>query len=64
MQSSPLFVGIDVSKATLDVALRPSEQTWQVLYDDAHVASFVDQLTELSPTLIVVEATGAWRTPW
>ena len=58
MKSSPVFVGIDVSKATLDVALRPSEQTWQVLYDDAHVASFVDQLTALSPTLIVVEATG------
>ena len=25
MPSSPLFVGIDVAKATLDIALRPSE---------------------------------------
>jgi transposase len=58
MASSPLFVGIDVAKATLDIALRPSAQTWQVIYDDTHVEAFVTQLNELSPTLIVVEATG------
>ena len=58
MASSPLFVGIDVAKATLDIALRPSAQTWQVIYDDPHVEAFVMQLNELSPTLIVVEATG------
>lgn len=58
MASSPLFVGIDVAKATLDIALRPSAQTWQVIYDDPHVEAFVTQLNELSPTLIVVEATG------
>jgi transposase len=56
--SSPLFVGIDVAKAALDIALRPSDQLWQVLYDDAHVEALVAQLSELSPTLIVVEATG------
>jgi transposase len=58
MASSPLFVGIDVAKATLDIALRPSAQTWQVIYDEPHVEAFVTQLSELSPTLIVVEATG------
>jgi transposase len=58
MTSSPLFVGIDVAKAALDIALRPSDQLWQVLYDDAHVEALVAQLSELSPTLIVVEATG------
>jgi transposase len=58
MASSPLFVGIDVAKATLDIALRPRAQTWQVIYDDTHVEAFVTQLNELSPTLIVVEATG------
>jgi transposase len=63
MKSSPLFVGIEVAKATLDVALRPSDQTWQVLYEDAEVEALVDQLTELSPTLIVVEATGGLETP-
>ena len=58
MTSSPLFVGIDVAKATLDVALRPSAQTWQVIYDEAHIEALVAQLISLSPTLIVVEATG------
>ena len=58
MASSPLFVGVDVAKATLDIALRPRAQTWQVIYDDTHVEAFVTQLNELSPTLIVVEATG------
>ena len=58
MASSPLFVGIDGAKATLEIALRPSAQTWQVIYDDPHVEAFVTQLNELSPTLIVVEATG------
>lgn len=58
MTSSPLFVGIDVAKAALDIALRPSDQLWQVIYDDAHVEALVIQLSELSPSLIVVEATG------
>jgi transposase len=58
MPSSPLFVGIDVAKATLDIVLRPSEQLWQIIYDDAQIEALVTQLSELSPTLIVVEATG------
>ena len=58
MPSSPLFVGIDVAKATLDIALRPSEQLWQIIYDDAQIEALVTQLSELSPTLIVIEATG------
>ena len=58
MTSSPLFVGIDVAKATLDIALRPHEQLWQIIYNDAHIEALVTQLSELSPTLIVVEATG------
>jgi transposase len=58
MTSSPLFVGIDVAKAALDMALRPSDQLWQVIYDDAHVEALIIQLSELSPSLIVVEATG------
>ncbi len=58
MTVSPLFVGIDVAKDTLDIALRPSEQLWQISYDDAHVAALVTQLRALSPTRIVVEATG------
>lgn len=63
MTASLLFAGIDVAKATLDIAVRPSAQTWQVIYDDAHVEALVTQLNDLSPTLIVVEATGGLERP-
>ena len=47
MTSSPLFVGIDVAKATLDIALRPHEQLWQIIYNDAHIEALVTQLTAI-----------------
>ena len=64
MKKAPLFVGVDVSKATLDIGVRPSDETWQIIYDDAHVEALVAQLIELSPTLIVVEATGGLWVLW
>ena len=33
MKEFPLFVGIDVSKDHLDVAVRPTGEAWQVSYD-------------------------------
>lgn len=53
-----LFVGIDVSQATLDVALRPGGASWQVANDGAGVSTLVERLRETSPTLVVLEATG------
>jgi len=59
---APLFVGIDVSQARLDVALRPG--TAQTLsHDDAAIATLVDQLRVRHPTLIVLEATGGLEIP-
>ncbi len=58
MQSIPQFVGIDVSKATLDVAVRPSGQSWQIDYDEPSVTQLIDHLQGLAPQRIVVEATG------
>ena len=52
------FVGIDVSKATLDVCLRRSGQSWQERYDEGGVEALVGKLVELKPALIVLEATG------
>jgi hypothetical protein len=53
MHPSPVFVGIDVAKATLDVALRPGDQTWQMDHDETTIAQRVEQLQALSPTRIV-----------
>src|SRR5258706_898534 len=54
----PCFVGIDVAKAQLDIALRPSGERWAVANDASGVATLVDRLQTLHPTLIVLEATG------
>ena len=54
----PVFVGIDVSKAHLDIALRPTGTRWTVANDDGGITDLVAQLQEVNPTLIVLEATG------
>ena len=61
MSASPIFVGIDVAKAPLDVALRPTGERWTVPNDDARIAALVVQLQAVAPTLIVLEATGGYH---
>jgi transposase len=58
MVDVPCFVGIDVAKAQLDVAVRPSGERWAVPNDASGVVTRVEQLQALHPTLIVLEATG------
>jgi transposase len=52
------FVGIDVSKSTLDVCIEPAVQTLHVAYDEAGIGQVVARLRDVNPTLIVIEATG------
>lgn len=52
------FIGIDVSKSTLDVCIEPVGQTLHVAYDEAGIGDIVSRLKEVRPTLIVIEATG------
>lgn len=58
MADAGMFVGIDVAKAQLDVAIRPSGEVWQVANDLAGVQALVKRLQGLGPTLILLEATG------
>src|SRR5262245_36557169 len=58
MSDVPCFIGIDVAKAQLDIALRPSGERWAVPNDTSGVAMLVERLQPLHPTLIVLEATG------
>jgi len=53
-----MFIGIDVSKARLDVAIRPSAEKLSVSNDEAGIQTLVKRLSELKPALIVLEATG------
>ena len=58
MSDVPCFIGIDVAKAQVDIALRPSGERWTVPNDTSGVTMLVDQLQARHPTLIVLEATG------
>lgn len=57
------FVGIDVSKAWLDVAGRPEPAPRRVANDAGGIAALVADLRALAPTLIVLEATGGLELP-
>jgi transposase len=54
------FVGIDVSKDTLDIHARPSQESWRV--ENRDFEPLVARLTALNPELIVLEATGGYET--
>jgi transposase len=61
MSSDALYVGIDVSKATLDVAFGGDGELVQVSNDEAGVARLVDRLAAATPALVVMEATGGYE---
>lgn len=58
MTDAAVFVGIDISKARLDVALRPLGVAFGVDHDEAGIASVIERLRRQPPTLVVLEATG------
>ena len=58
MEESSIFIGIDVSKARLDVAIRPSGEGESVANDKTGIKALVKHLGEIQPALIVLEATG------
>src|SRR5437867_9423375 len=57
---TPVYVGIDVSKATLDVCISDGE-TWQTGNDDRSVERLCRQLVAVQPVLVVLEATGSYE---
>lgn len=54
----PVFVGIDVSKDRLDVAILPSGEVSSFEHDDAGLTALTQKLEELQPESVIVEATG------
>jgi transposase len=62
MTSAQIFVGIDVSKAQLDLALRP-EGRFSVPNNEAGYAQVLERLRAVPPTLVVLEATGGLEIP-
>lgn len=56
------FVGIDISKDFLDLAVRPEKKIWRIEHNETGISQLVDQLKAMQPTLIMMEATGGFET--
>ena len=59
--SAERFIGIDVHKDTLEVCGDRREEHWECRNDAEGIAELLMTLAPLSPTLIVVEASGGYE---
>ena len=63
MGQEHIYVGIDVSKDRIDIAIRPTGRTWSVSYNEMEVDGLVAELSGLSPDVVVAESTGGLELP-
>lgn len=56
-----VFIGIDVSKARLDIAVWDSNEYWSTSNDDKGIGELIKKFKSYSVTLIVLEATGGFE---
>jgi len=61
MHSEATFVGIDVSKDQLDIAIRPGEARFRESNDDSGIQALIVRLLSFKPQLILLEATGGYE---
>jgi transposase len=59
--SAAVFVGIDVAKDELVVAVRPSGRTWSVPNEPATLTALATELHQHAPVRVVLEATGGYE---
>jgi transposase len=58
-----VHVGIDVSKARLDVCVMPEGRSFAVTNDQAGIDELLERLGRLRPGLVVLEASGKYERP-
>jgi transposase len=58
-----IYVGIDVSKGRLDVAIGEQGEFWNVANDEKGIAKLVERMKEVRTELIVLESTGGLELP-
>jgi len=63
MDADSIFVGIDISKMTLDVDIYPTSEPRRFLNDEGSREELCEWLKTRTPTLIVMEATGGLEIP-
>jgi len=57
------FIGIDVSKDSLDAAVYTGKHRWHFSNDEAGISQLIEEFNKLTPTLVVIESTGGYETP-
>ena len=58
-----VYVGIDISKNNLDVAIHSSNEQWRFPNDNVGITSLCKKLRQFEPALVVFEATGGYEMP-
>ncbi len=58
-----VYVGIDICKDSLDVAVHDSNEQWRLSNDAAGIRKLCKKLVKLQPALVVFEATGGYELP-
>ena len=61
MDHQHIFVGIDVAKKNLDIAIRPAGDCFRVNNDDLGIADLSSDWGALPPQLILLEASGGYE---
>ena len=63
MEQEATYVGIDVSKAQVDVAVRPTDVRWEAPNDEKGIRQLVSRLKALQPAIVLLEASGGLELP-
>ena len=63
MEQEVTYVGIDVAKAQVDVAIRPTNDRWEIPRDEAGIRKLVSQMQTLEPVMVLLEASGGLELP-
>lgn len=58
MDQEAIYVGIDVAKTQVDVAIRPTEDRWEIPHDQKGILKLVAQLKARDPEMVLMEASG------
>lgn len=59
----PTFIGIDISKHDVSIAVQPGGDTWTSPTTPAGLDALATRLGALQPELVVMEATGGYEAP-
>ena len=63
MEHEAVYVGIDVAKTHVNVAVRPTGQRWTISNDELGIWELVSRLKALDPAMVVLEPTGGLELP-